>query len=117
MDLGLKDRVAIVAASSQGSGEGRRLRTGAGGREAGAVRAYRTSAFRDGRGDPARNRRFESMARALDVTNYEQVRAFVAAASQEYGRLDICIANAGGPPSKRSPKLPLRTGTPPPISI
>ena len=40
------------------------------------------------------------MARALDVTDYEQVRSFVAGAVERFGRLDICIANAGGPPSK-----------------
>ena len=41
MDLGLKDRVAIVAASSQGTGQGGRAGAGARGREAGAMRAHR----------------------------------------------------------------------------
>jgi 3-oxoacyl-[acyl-carrier protein] reductase len=34
------------------------------------------------------------------VTAYEQVRAFVAEIAAHFGRLDICVANAGGPPSK-----------------
>jgi 3-oxoacyl-[acyl-carrier protein] reductase len=42
----------------------------------------------------------EIMTRALDVTNYDQVRHFVADTVEEFGQLDICIANAGGPPSK-----------------
>jgi 3-oxoacyl-[acyl-carrier protein] reductase len=40
------------------------------------------------------------MTRALDVTDHEQVRQFVAGTVEEFGRLDICVANAGGPPSK-----------------
>jgi 3-oxoacyl-[acyl-carrier protein] reductase len=42
----------------------------------------------------------EVLARAIDVTAHEQVRAFVAEIAAHFGRLDICVANAGGPPSK-----------------
>src|SRR5262249_59387550 len=40
------------------------------------------------------------LARPIDVTSHDQVRAFVSETMQTYGRLDICVANAGGPPSK-----------------
>ena len=38
--------------------------------------------------------------RALDVTVHEEVRRFVADTAERFGRVDICVANAGGPPSK-----------------
>jgi 3-oxoacyl-[acyl-carrier protein] reductase len=42
----------------------------------------------------------EVLTRAIDVTKPEEVREFVAETVKEFGRLDICVANAGGPPSK-----------------
>src|SRR5262249_5658947 len=38
--------------------------------------------------------------RALDVTDEAAVRAFVSAVAKHFGRLDICVTTAGGPPSK-----------------
>jgi 3-oxoacyl-[acyl-carrier protein] reductase len=40
------------------------------------------------------------LAGSLDVTVYDQVREFVRQTGQRFGRIDICVANAGGPPSK-----------------
>jgi 3-oxoacyl-[acyl-carrier protein] reductase len=40
------------------------------------------------------------LARVVDATQPDAVRAFVAETMQEYGRVDICVANAGGPPAK-----------------
>ena len=42
----------------------------------------------------------EVLAHAVDVTAHDQVRAFVGEIAAHFGRLDICVANAGGPPSK-----------------
>jgi 3-oxoacyl-[acyl-carrier protein] reductase len=42
----------------------------------------------------------ELIAHVVDVTMREQVCQFVAAVVERYGRLDICVANAGGPPAK-----------------
>jgi 3-oxoacyl-[acyl-carrier protein] reductase len=42
----------------------------------------------------------EILTRAFDVTVHEDVRHFVADTAAHFGRLDICVANAGGPPSK-----------------
>jgi 3-oxoacyl-[acyl-carrier protein] reductase len=99
MDLGLKDRVAIVAASSQGLGkavamglakEGARL----------ALCARTESALVAAAEEIRRATGTQVLTRALDVTNYDQVRRFVADTVEEYGQLDICVANAGGPPAK-----------------
>ena len=99
MDLGLKDRVAIVAASSQGLGKAAALGLAREGAML-ALCARTESTLLQTAEEIRRETGVEVMARALDVTNYEQVRSFVAGAVERFGRLDICIANAGGPPSK-----------------
>ena len=37
----------------------------------------------------------------MDVTKPDEVREFVAATEKKFGRVDICVTNAGGPPSKK----------------
>lgn len=99
MDLGLKDRVAIVAASSQGLGKA----VAAGLAREGAKLALcaRTGATVEAAAEEIRRETgAEVLARAVDVTVQEQVRGFVAEAAAHFGRVDICVANAGGPPSK-----------------
>ncbi|HEY2013150.1 MAG TPA: SDR family oxidoreductase [Bryobacteraceae bacterium] len=99
MDLGLKDRVAIVAASSQGLGKAVALglaREGAILALCARTEATLTAAAEEIRGETGAG----VITRAIDVTDYEQVRRFVAEVVSEYGRIDICVANAGGPPSK-----------------
>jgi 3-oxoacyl-[acyl-carrier protein] reductase len=95
MDLGLKDRVALVAAASQGLGravalglarEGAKLAICARGEE--ALRAT------------AAEMPTECLAMAIDVTVETQVKEFVRATLQRFGRIDICVANAGGPPAR-----------------
>ena len=99
MDLGLRDRVAVVAAASRGLGlavarglakEGVQLALCARG---GADLERAAADIRSETGVPV-------MTRALDVTRHDDVRDFIAAVTQRFGRLDICVANAGGPPSK-----------------
>jgi 3-oxoacyl-[acyl-carrier protein] reductase len=99
VDLGLKDRVAVVAASSQGLGkavalglanEGARL----------ALCARTESTLNAAAEEIRRATGCEVLARTVDVTVYDEVRRFIADTVAAYGRLDICVANAGGPPSK-----------------
>ena len=99
MDLGLTDRVAIVAASSQGLGkavawglarEGVRL----------ALCARTESVLLRTAEEIRRETGAELLARVVDVTVPEQVHRFVGETERHFGRLDICVANAGGPPSK-----------------
>jgi len=99
MDLGLKDRVAIVAASSQGLGKAVAL----GLAQEGAALALcaRTESVLDAAAEEIRRATgARVMTRALDVTRHAEVRRFVADTAAEFGRVDICVANAGGPPSK-----------------
>lgn len=99
MDLGLKDRVAIVAASSQGLGkavafglarEGAKLALCSRNREAlnAAADAIRAETGAD------------VFTAPVDVTQEDAVRNFVAQTASRFGRIDICVTNAGGPPAK-----------------
>ncbi len=99
METGLQNRVAIVAASSQGIGrataeafaaEGCRVAICARNRE--ALNAV---------ADKIRNEyRAEVLAEAFDVTEANAVRDFVSTVVQKFGSVDICVTNAGGPPAK-----------------
>ena len=40
------------------------------------------------------------LAEPLDVTDAEAVEAFVKHVAQEFGGVDVCVTNAGGPPAK-----------------
>ena len=99
MDLGLKDRVALVAASSTGLGKAVAL--GLAREGAKLALCARTQADLDTTAaEIASETGAEVLTRAVDVTVHDQVRAFVAETIARFGRLDICVANAGGPPSK-----------------
>jgi 3-oxoacyl-[acyl-carrier protein] reductase len=99
MDLGLKDRVAIVAASSQGLGKAVALGLAREGARV-AICSRSESNINRAAEDIRQETGAEVLARAVDVTVYEQVQAFVAETQHHFGRVDVCVANAGGPPAK-----------------
>jgi len=99
MDLGLKDRVALVAASSQGLGKAVALGLAREGAKL-ALCARTESTLEAAADEIRRETGVEVLTRAFDVTVHEDVRHFVADTAAHFGRLDICVANAGGPPSK-----------------
>jgi 3-oxoacyl-[acyl-carrier protein] reductase len=97
MDLGLKGRVAIVAASSKGmgkaaamalAGEGARVTMLARG-EADLVKAAKEVRERHGA---------EVLAVPADVTSYDDIRRVVRETVAQWGAVNILVNNAGGPP-------------------
>ena len=99
METGLRNRVAIVAASSQGIGrataepfaaEGCRLAICARNREALNAIAEKIRS----------QHKTEVLAEPFDVTDAGAVRDFVNAVVQKFSSVDICVTNAGGPPAK-----------------
>ncbi len=107
MDLGLKDQVALVTAASQGLGAAVALKFAAEGakvaicsRDKGRIEA-RAAAIRELTGAPV-------LPIAADVTEPADVERLVRATVDRYGRLDILITNAGGPPA--APFLDLSPG-------
>ena len=98
MDLGLKGKVALVAAASRGLGRAVAEELAAEGaslvlcaRGADSLAAARDHIER-GAGVPV-------VAVAGDVSSAEDVSRVVAAGLARFGRVDILVTNAGGPPA------------------
>jgi 3-oxoacyl-[acyl-carrier protein] reductase len=98
MDLGLSDKVALVAAASKGLGravahelaaEGARVMICARGRD--ALMATRDEIARDTRAD--------IRAIVADVSTVDGIAAVAKEAHGAFGRVDVLVNNAGGPPS------------------
>jgi 3-oxoacyl-[acyl-carrier protein] reductase len=99
MDLGLKNRVALVAASSQGIGRATAQAFAAEGCR--VAMCARNSQTLQAAADKIRKEYgVEVLAEAFDVTDAAAVGRFVAAVAQKFGTVDICVTNAGGPPAK-----------------
>lgn len=98
MDFGLSGRVAIVAAASSGIGfavASELAREGA--------RVFLCSRDANRANEAARRIHDDTGAEVIgiraDVTSDEDIEAFVASAHDATGRIDVCVTNAGGPPS------------------
>jgi len=98
MELGLNDRVAIVAASSRGLGQACALelaREGARG-----VICARDAARLSAAADDIRNTTgAEVLPIAVDLTEAAPIEHLVEETLQHYGRIDILVTNNGGPPA------------------
>lgn len=99
MNLGLKDRVALVAASSQGIGRATAEAFAAEGCQV-AMCARNRQTLENAAGAIRKMSGVEVFAKAFDVTDAGAVRDFVAAVVEKFGAVDICVMNAGGPPAK-----------------
>lgn len=97
MEMGLQDEVALVAASSKGLGraiayglakEGAKVAICARGEEALARTA---TEIEEATGAPV-------LAMVADLTKKQNIENLVARVVEEFGRLDILVTNAGGPP-------------------
>lgn len=98
MDLGLKDKVAIVAAASSGLGKATALELAAEGAHV-AI---------DGRDEEKLQRAAEEIRSKTGqnvlaipgyVTDQGHIRKLTAEAKTKFGSIDILVANAGGPPA------------------
>jgi 3-oxoacyl-[acyl-carrier protein] reductase len=99
MDLGLKNRVALVAASSQGIGLATAEAFAAEGCR--VAMCARNGQTLQGAAEKIRKQhKAEVLAEAFDVTDAGAVGRFVAAVAAKFGSVDICVTNAGGPPAK-----------------
>lgn len=99
MDLGLKNRVAIVAASSQGIGRATAEAFAAEGCRV-AMCARNTDALQEAAKKIQHQHKVDVFAEPLDVTDADAVHRFVEAVAAKFGGVDICVTNAGGPPAK-----------------
>lgn len=96
MDLGLKGKVALVAAASRGLGRAAALELAREG--ARLAICSRSPAIHESARAIASETGADVLAQQTDVGDSAQVRRLVAAVLDRFGQIDILIANSGGPP-------------------
>jgi len=99
METGLRNRVAIVAASSQGIGLATAEAFAAEGTRV-AMCARNPETLQRAADKIRQQYKAEVLAEPFDVTEPDAVRRFVDSVVKRFGCVDICITNAGGPPAK-----------------
>lgn len=100
METGLKNRVALVAGSSQGIGRAAALAFAAEGANL-ALCARNQTALAEVANQAKQLHGVESFFKPVDVADDGAVRQFVEDAHRRFGRIDVCVTNAGGPPAKQ----------------
>jgi len=98
MDLGLKNKVALVAGGSMGLGKAVAMTLAQEGARV-AIGALDDASLPEAVKEIRRATGGEVIAIAADVSNVEEAKQFVQKALTHFGTLDILINNAGGPPS------------------
>jgi len=99
MDLGLKSRVALIAASSRGLGLATAQAFAAEGCRV-AMCARNKPKLEAAAAKIRTDHNAEVFADALDVADSTAVARFVTEVANKFGSIDICVTNAGGPPAK-----------------
>ena len=99
MDLGLRNRSVIVAASSEGIARAAAQKFAAEG--ARLAMCSRDREKLNAAADEIRaSYAVDVIAEALDVTDAVAVQKFVEHVGERFGAVDVCVTNAGGPPAK-----------------
>ncbi len=99
MNTGLRDRVAIVAGSSQGLGRATAFALAAEGAHL-ALCARNREALEQVAGEIRERFGVRVHHAPLDVHDTAALEAFVENTGRIFDRIDICVTNAGGPPAK-----------------
>lgn len=99
METGLKNKVALLAASSEGiaraaadkfAAEGARL----------AMCSRNETKLGKAAEELRAHYKVEVLAERVDVSDFPAMQAFVRRVTERFGRIDVCLANSGGPPAK-----------------
>lgn len=98
MDLGIKDRVALIAASSKGLGRAVATELGREGARL-IICARGESALKDAQEAIARETGASVMAIPADLSDDASAAEVVRAGADAFGQIDILVTNAGGPPA------------------
>lgn len=97
MNLGLKDKVALVLASSKGMGLASALALAEEGMKV-AICARTKSDVKKAAAEIEAATKRPVLWRALDVTRRKDARDMVAVVLKEFGGLHVLVTNCGGPP-------------------
>jgi 3-oxoacyl-[acyl-carrier protein] reductase len=98
MDLGLKDKAALVAGGSMGLGRAVALELSKEGARV-AICALDDASLPETAAFIKKETGGEVLALPADVSNPDEARHFVREAAAHFGAVDILVNNAGGPPS------------------
>ncbi|CUT01106.1 SDR family oxidoreductase [Candidatus Kryptobacter tengchongensis] len=98
MDLGLKDKVAIVTASSKGLGKACAVGLVREGAKV-VICARNEDELEKTKDEIKRNLNGEILSIRADVTKYEDVKNLVKSTVDNFGTVHILVTNAGGPPA------------------
>ncbi len=104
MDLGLKNKVGIVLASSKGLGKASALALAREGCNL-ALCARGGEALKNTADEIRKETGVAVFTRQLDVQNREMMRGFIQEVLEEYGAIHVLVTNSGGPPPGTSRSL------------
>ena len=104
MDLGLKNKVALVAAASRGLGRAVAEELAAEGASL-VLCARDTATLTETAASIANQTGAHVLAVPADVTDAAQVKQLVSSGIERFGKIDIVVTNAGGPPAGRFDQL------------
>ncbi|HSA01759.1 MAG TPA: SDR family oxidoreductase [Candidatus Paceibacterota bacterium] len=96
MDLGLKDKVAVVMAASRGLGKATAAALAAEGCHL-AIASREAGRIQTAAEDLRQLYPVQVLTGTVDVTQPDSIDAFARAVEQRYGAVDILIHNSGGP--------------------
>jgi 3-oxoacyl-[acyl-carrier protein] reductase len=97
MDLGLKGKVALVAGASQGMGRASALGFAREGAKV-AICARGEAALNEAANLIRKQSGGDVLAMAADMSKADDIKRFVNDSAKHFGRLDVIVNNAGGPP-------------------
>jgi 3-oxoacyl-[acyl-carrier protein] reductase len=97
VDLGLKGKVALVAGASQGMGRAIALGFACEGAKV-SICARGEAALKEAAEMIRRKTGGDVLSMVADMTKPEDIQRFVTSSAEKFGRIDVVVTNAGGPP-------------------
>jgi 3-oxoacyl-[acyl-carrier protein] reductase len=97
MDLGIRDKTALVVAASKGMGKASALGLAAEGARV-VMCARGEGALKDAAAEVKQKTGAEVLAVPADASRAQDISRVVAEANRAFGGVDILVANVGGPP-------------------
>ena len=97
MDLGIKGKVALVAGASQGMGRAAALGFAREGAKV-SICARGEAALNEAAAMIRKETGGEVLSMVADMAKVEDIQRFVNKSAEHFGRVDIIVNNAGGPP-------------------
>ncbi len=98
MDLGLKDKIAIVTASSKGLGKACAVGLAREGAKV-VICARNLTDLEKAKAEIENSSNNDVLAVQADVTNYDDIKKLVNSTVEKFGTIHILVTNAGGPPA------------------